>query len=69
MMVMVSLNLADIMTATRPRISKPLHDNSDDPINPGQVNSEDLIKREGAERERLVRHDYSESDNECENAR
>jgi hypothetical protein len=49
MMVMVSLNLADIMTATRPRTWKPLHDDSDDPINTGQLKSEHVTKCEDAD--------------------
>jgi len=44
MMVMVSLNLADIMTATGPRTAKHLHDDSDNPTNAGKVKSEDVLK-------------------------
>ncbi len=64
MMVMVSLNLADIMTATRPRTSKPLHPDSEDPTNPGHFKSEDVTKWEDTESETLIRNYFNEGDNE-----
>ena len=40
MMVMVSLNLADVTTAIRPKKSRPFHDDSDNPPSPGRVKAE-----------------------------
>ena len=52
MRIMVSLNLADIMTSTRPRTPKPLHeirDNESDPTSPGQEDPQPLTKLDHAE--------------------
>jgi hypothetical protein len=51
-MVMVSLNLADIMTATRPRPSQPLREESDkeaDPTSLGRLESQLLTKLDESE--------------------
>ena len=64
MMVMVSLNLADIMTATRPRTSKPLYSDSEDPTNHSQVKSEDVTKCKDTEPGTLIRNYFNEGDNE-----
>ena len=52
MRVMVSLNLADIMTSTRPRSPKPLHeilDNESDPASLGREDPQLLTKSDHSE--------------------
>jgi len=42
MRIMVSLNLADIMTSTRPRNPQPLHETLDNESDPASLVREDL---------------------------
>lgn len=49
MMLMVSLNLADVMTAIRPSTSQPFPDDSDQPPSPGRVKDELITEGEDLE--------------------
>jgi hypothetical protein len=52
MIAMVSSNLADLMGATRPRSSQPLHETLDkeaDPSSLGRLDSQPLTKSEHSE--------------------
>ena len=49
MMVMVSLNLADVMTAIRPNTSQPFPDDSDQPPSPGGVKGDLITEGEDLE--------------------
>ena len=51
MRVMLSLNLADIMTSTRPRTPQPLHETLDNESDPASLGREDaaLLKSDHPE--------------------
>ena len=49
MMVMVSLNLADVMTAIRPNTSQPFPDDLDHPSSPDGVKGELITEGEDLE--------------------